>query len=140
MKLRILAVVGLVLFATAAVFWADYYTYMVASRETGHRLTVVEYARSVQNRMAGRPDAIALRRTRVAESERAVRTPIPTVSVSKLNGVEVDSSQFVRAGHRPAASANGVVEPGFGSAVTGSASKMLSQSGGGGVRFVQVNR
>lgn len=59
-----LAVGALLLFAGAAVFWADYYVYMKSAHAAGESFTVRDYATSIGNRVAGRPDAATLRRLR----------------------------------------------------------------------------
>ncbi|MGH1425213.1 MAG: hypothetical protein ACRBBU_10835 [Pseudooceanicola sp.] len=82
---RIISCVGLTLFGTAAVFWADYYTYMKPARNAGEPFGLVQYADSVKARMSGQPDAATLRRDRRLAQEKAERQSIVAVQADKLN-------------------------------------------------------
>ncbi|MGR3322769.1 MAG: hypothetical protein ACU0DK_12645 [Pseudooceanicola sp.] len=127
MRRGILPVIGLTLFAAAAVFWADCYTYMKSAQNAGEKFRLADYAESISDRIAGRPDALAMRRARKAEIEQAEKAANSiSISVAKLNGMdETDEPQFLSARDRHGDDTTGAMNSRFGSS-------------GGSIRFISA--
>ncbi|MDF1854303.1 hypothetical protein [Pseudooceanicola sp.] len=123
MKSRIISIVGLVLFAVCALFWADCYTYMKSAHDVGEEFAIQDYAKSLGNRLAGRQDAAAMRRERRA-IEAAKAAPAVAFSVEKLNGVAPTMPEFKSVDS---------AKPESGQATTGAMA-----TGSGGIRFIGV--
>lgn len=95
MRSRIISITGLTLFAVAAVFWADYYTYQAAARSTGDKMTLTDYAVSIRNRLSGRPDALALRQARLAAEAQAM------AEAAGRELYSIGASRFAKVGDEP---------------------------------------
>ncbi|WP_375690170.1 hypothetical protein [Pseudooceanicola sp. LIPI14-2-Ac024] len=92
MPIRIPSLIGLALFASAAVFWADAYPRMKSAQARGQDFALSDYLHSVQNRVSGAPEASALRHARLTAGD---------TTITRGGAMISDETPFRKVGSRP---------------------------------------